>query len=309
MKTYQKAVPVRWLSSWTGLPRSNWYYKSLPGKQGAKPSHFTRMRNGELVSNEEVVEAIKKILSQEFICYGYEKVTWELHEMGYIINKKKVYRLMKEAHLLHGRNKISSSGKRPFVKTRKIEAQHPLQYLVMDIKYVWIQGEKRNAYLLTVMDVYSRKVMAHRLKYSIRQYDVILLLDGILQKFQTKQVIIRNDNGSQFIAHNVRKYLKSQSVHQEFTHIATPEENAYIESLYSTLEREVIKRYWFDTLQYAKWKINGYYKTYNEKRKHRSLKRKSPDQVWNEYFMENGNHINQQNLLNPLEKSVQEIRG
>ena len=147
------------------------------------------------------------------------------------------------------------------------------------------------------MDVFSQKVLAHRLKHSIRQYDVILLLDGILQKFQTKEVIIRNDNGSQFIAHNVRKYLKRQFVHQEFTHIATPQENAYIESLYSTVEREVIKRYWFDTLEYARWKLRDYYQIYNAKRKHRSLRRQTPDQVWNKHFEQI--HIFKP-LLNPI---------
>ena len=216
---------------------------------------------------------------------------------------------MKEAHLLHSRNKIATTGKRSFVQSRKIEAEYPLQYLVMDIKYVWIQGEKRNAYLLTVMDVYTRKVLGHLLKHSIRQYDVILLLSGILEKFQTREVIIRNDNGSQFIAHTVRKFLKKNFVHQEFTHIATPEENAYIEALHSTLEREVIRRYWFDSIHYAKWKIQDYYKIYNSKRKHRSLKRRTPDQVWNEYFEKNENQFLNLLLLNQNPISVQEIRG
>lgn len=274
-----------------------------------KPSEHTCKVDGQCVNNAEVLTDIKQILGQEFICYGYEKVTWELHDMGYVINKKKVYRLMKEAHLLNSRNKISTSGKRTFVQSRKIEAEYPLQYLVMDIKYVWIHGEKRNAYLLTVMDVFSRKVLAHRLKHSIRQYDVILLLEEILQKFQTKGVIIRNDNGSQFIAHNVRNYLKARFVHQEFTHLATPEENGFIEALHSTLEREIIRRYWFDAIDYAKWKIENYYKTYNEKRKHRSLKRKTPNEVWNEYFEQNGNRIFKPYLLNRLEKSVQTIGG
>lgn len=309
MKQYKEKVPLRWLSNWTGLPASNWYYQPKSGKRGIPPSTYSLTTDGRWVSNSQVLEDIKQILNQEFICYGYEKVTWELHDKGYIINKKKVYRLMKEAHLLNSRNKISTSGKRSFVKTRTIQADYPLQYLVMDIKYVWIQGKKRNAYLLTVMDVFSRKVLAHKLKYSIKQHDVILLLDGILQKFHTKEVIIRNDNGAQFIAHNVRKYLQYKQIHQEFTHIATPEENAYIEALHSTLESDVIRRYWFDTLDYARWKIQEYYKTYNSKRKHRSLKRKYPEQVWNEYFNKIENRIFNHTLLNHVEKSVQFIGG
>jgi transposase InsO family protein len=277
-------VPVRWLCDWTGTSSSTWYYSPGEGRRGVKPSTHTILTSGDKVPNDKVVEEIKEVLSEEFICYGYEKVTWELHDRGYVINKKKVYRLMDEAHLLHRHNRVATQGRRQFVQTRRIEADYPLQYLVMDIKFVWIQGERRNVYLLTIMDVFSRKVLAHTCKPSIKQTDVVLLLDGIVQKYQTKGVIIRNDNGSQFLAHSVRKYLKSKEINQEFTHVATPEENAYIEALHSVLEKELIRRYWFDSIHYARWKIEGYYKTYNSKRKHRSLRRKSPDQVWNNYY-------------------------
>ncbi len=70
--------------------------------------------------------------------------------------KKKVYRLMDENNLLLGKV-IKTSGKREFVKHRKIEATKPMEHLCLDIKYVWVQGEKRNYYLLSIMDVYSRK--------------------------------------------------------------------------------------------------------------------------------------------------------
>ena len=178
---YRDVVPVRWLCYRTGTPHSTFYYRSTEGKRGAKPSTHTLRTDSSRVSNALVVEEIKKILSQEFICYGYEKTTWELHDRGYIINKKKVYRLMKEEHLLLRHDRIATTGRRQFVRTRRIEADYPLQYLFMDIKYVWIQGERRNAYLLTVLDVFSRKVPAHSCKFSIKQTDVVLLLDGIVQ--------------------------------------------------------------------------------------------------------------------------------
>ena len=183
---------------------------------------------------------------------------------------------MGEANLLLIKQRISTQGKRQFVQFRCIDAKLPLEYLTMDIKYVYIDEEDRYAYLLSVLDVCTRFVVGHTLKYSIKKADVVLLLDGILQGVKAKGIIIRNDNGSQFLAHNVRKYLKEMEVVQEFTHIATPEENAFIESLHSSLERELLKRSWFDSLYYARMKISDYYKIYNFRRKHRSLGRKSP---------------------------------
>jgi len=66
------------------------------------------------------------------------------------------------------------------------------------------------------------------------------------------------------------------NVIQEFTHIATPEENSYIESLHSSLERELIHRNWFENIYHARMLVHDYYQVYNFKRKHRSLKKRSP---------------------------------
>lgn len=219
---------------------------------------------------------IKKILGGDLGYYGYEKTTWELHDRGYIINKKKVYRLMKEANLLLIQERITTKGQRQFIQFRCVDPEKPLEYLCMDIKYVYIDAEKRFSYLLTVMDICTRFVVGHTLKYSIKKTDVVLLLNGILQGIKAKGVIIRNDNGSQFLAHSVREYLDKMKVIQEFTHIATPEENSYIESLHSSLERELIKRNWFENIFHARMLIHDYYQVYNFKRKHRSLKKRSP---------------------------------
>jgi putative transposase len=283
---FQDKIASYILLLWIGYSRSSWYYKPRLGKKGIKASTHTCKSDGEIVSNEQVLTDIKNILTGDLEFYGYEKVTWELHDLNYIINKKKVYRLMSEANLLMTRNRIKTNGTRQFVQFRCINAQKPLQYLVMDIKYIYIHQEKKFAYLLTVMDVCSRFALGHLLKYSIRKHDVILLLDGILQGLKTEGIIIRNDNGSQFLAHNVRQYLKDNSITQEFTHIATPEENAYIESFHSNITRELINRCWFDSIYHARLKIGEYYRIYNFKRKHRSLKRKSPYQYIKSFFPE-----------------------
>ncbi len=276
---------MTYLLSWTGQQRSSYYYRSSSGKAGRKPSTYTRLTNGRIVGNTVVIETIKKIRSVEFVCYGYQKVTPELKDLGFVINHKKVYRLMNESKLLLGK-RISNAEKRQFVKQRRIQAVHPMQYLSMDIKYVYIHGEKRNVYLLTVIDVCTRKVLGHLLKSSIRKHDVVLLLDGIIQEYKVEGITIRNDNGSQFVAHAVREFLKSNNVNQEFTHIATPEENAYFEALHSIIEREVIRRYWFDSLEYAKWKIEDYYRFYNNRRRHGSIGMLSPQKYWELFFSE-----------------------
>lgn len=271
------------LLKWSGVPRSSFYYKRGDGLRGRKPSHTTITREGALVDNRVVLQDMEAILQQEFCCYGYKNVWDDLRLKGYIINHKKVYRLMKVHNLLFNRRIGSIGVPRQFVRFRKIRAEKPLEHLCMDIKYVHIHGAQRNALLLTVIDAYSRKVLTHMLRFNIKKGDVIVLLSLLLMEYKIEGLTIRNDNGAQFIAGVVRQFLKDKGVSQEFTHVATPEENAYIEALHSNIQREVIERFEFESIYHAQMIFHRYYNWYNRDRKHGSLGRKSPDQYLETY--------------------------
>jgi transposase InsO family protein len=280
---YQGNTTMKELVKWVSFPRSSYYYRPSHKRKGIPPSTTTTKIDGTEVSNNYVVDEIKKIISGEFVCYGYQNVTSELKDQEYIINHKKVYRLMDENQLLLGKV-IKTHGKREFVHFRKIAATRPMEYLCWDIKYIWVRGERKNYYLLSIMDIYTRRILDWILQSSIRKIDVIKMISRIDLTHGLKGVTVRNDNGSQFIANKVRHYLRTLEANQEFTHIATPEENSYIEAFHSILEREVIKRFDFESYYEAKLTLAAYMDHYNIKRKHGSLKRKTPMKRWNEYY-------------------------
>jgi putative transposase len=64
-----------------------------------------------------------------------------------------------------------------------------------------------------------------------------------------ESVVIRGDNGSQFIAINVREYLGLIGVQQVFTHVATPEENAHIEAYHGILKKMALKEWTIGPLE------------------------------------------------------------
>ena len=272
------------LCRWLSVPRSSHYYKPSNEKRGRKPSAYTAKADGSIVTNQEVVTTlIEDVYSQEFVRYGYQLSTAELQELEFIINEKKVYRLMKESGLLLEKIK-SGRLKRNWVKWRKIENAKPLDHICMDIKYVYIQGSRRNAYLLAIMDVATRYVLGWSLRWSMKHTDVIICLHGALKGYQTESITLRTDNGSQFIAHGLQKYLTTQEITHEFTHVATPEENSYVESLFSCVETDVIQSYEFENLYHAKDVFERYFNHHNVKRRRHSLGRKSPLQYWNSAF-------------------------
>jgi transposase InsO family protein len=279
MRKFADYYSVKDLARWLLLPRSSFYYKSHPGPRGKRPTTHTRYRD-VLVPNETVLTFVRDFfLAEEYCGYGYEMMTDELRASGFLINKKKTYRLMSEHHLLLGKV-IRSSGKRKWVTYRRVKATMPMEYLCLDIKYVWVSGERRWFYLLSIMDIYSRKILAHIFQPSIRHTDVMQMFRLLDLRFDLKGVIIRNDNGSQFLANKLRALLMELEARQEFTHVATPEENAYIEAFHSILDRELIQRFEFDSYFEAKQQIERYMLWYNDRRRHREIGKITPNQKW-----------------------------
>ena len=115
----------------------------------------------------------------------------------------------------------------------------------------------------------------------------------MLLEYKAEKISLEKDNGSQFIAHAVREFLREKNILQEFSRVATPEDNAFIEALHSNMQREVIDRFEFDSVYHAQLVFDRYYKWYNQQRRHGSLKRKTPDGV----------HYNNNNP-NPFENEI-----
>ena len=272
--------------SWSGLASSSYYYRCKNGKRGKKPSSHTALQDGSIISNDSVVIAIRFILAEEFVCFGYDKVTDDLRSNGFIINPKKTYRLMKEQKLLCGTIIKTNMGKRQFVKWRVQQAERPMQQLCMDIKYIPIHGERKNALLLTVLDVYTRSIVGQVLWWRMRKENVIWLLHQIFGQHQVNGITLRNDNGSQFIAHALREFLQEKQVEQEFIHVATPEENSFIEAYHSIVEREVLQPRQFENIQTAIETFNRWEIFYNNRRLHGSLGNITPKQQWNKWLIQ-----------------------
>ncbi|MFK8104916.1 MAG: transposase [Saprospiraceae bacterium] len=275
----KEGYPIRRVLKIIGIPRSSYYYKPIQniGKRGLQKSKFTLTRHGSAVSNDIVVQDIEGILSEEFVDYGYLKVThWLRQEKNYIINPKKVYRLMREHGLL---NKVVSrkKGQRNWVKNLLPPAEAAFDYLEFDIKYFYVAGKNRNALSLTVIDVKTRWVLGHVMQWDIKQGDVINLFDQIFEAYPLpKSFYVRNDNGSQFIATKVQQYFSDKGVTQEFCKPATPEQNAHIESYHSIQEKVVCQRYEFESLEELQATLNRFVSFYNFRRIHSGVGYLSP---------------------------------
>lgn len=77
---------------------------------------------------------------------------------------------MGNAELLkpNSRIKRNASGHK-FVRFRKVHTTHPIKYLEMDIKMIWIPNMGKNAYILSVIDVHTIKILGYTLTFNVKQ--------------------------------------------------------------------------------------------------------------------------------------------
>ena len=276
----QEGMPKKLVLNLCHIARSSFYYKPVSEvqKRGRSISKSTKKQIGGCEADSLVVDHIKHLLAQPFVDYGYLKTTFFLRdEKKYIINPKKVYRLMRENGLLYMEKGVRNTTVRQWVKELVPKPITEFSYFEFDIKYIYIQGKRSNAQVLTVIDVFSRWNMGHIIKWNIRQQDVVLLFNEIFDKYDLPlQFYVRNDNGSQFVADLVQQYFRDKNIVQEFTKPATPEQNAHIESYHSIMESVICKRYEFDELDTASTTLNQFREFYNFERIHSGLRFKSP---------------------------------
>lgn len=277
-----------------GVTKHQYYYAGKGGKRGRKCSTKTaKHNNGEWImeSNDVVVEQIKVAQSDPDQVQGYRGIRVYLMLLGYVINHKKVYRLMSENQLLQDKNRPSS---KEYVKYRIVAPGGPLEIIEMDIKYVWVEEHRKHAYVLTILDTFTRAVLAWQVAYRITRYQVKQLWEQvILSHLQPADMLkkdirveIRNDNDGRFAAHLVQNFFEENKLKQCFTHPYTPQENGHVESFHAIISK-ALNRQTFWSLEQLEISLTLFYEKYNNVRLHGSIAHLPPLIFWNQWELGN----------------------
>lgn len=160
------------------------------------------------MDNQLIIEQIKKIQSNPDTDYGYRKMTYQLALLGVKINHKKVYRLMRQAQLL--KQPIRVGDQKQYVQYRGVTPERPLPVIEMDIKMVWLVEHRRHAYILNMIDPFTRAILYWSVGYQMKQEQVKQAWrQVIIQHLQPNDLLsedvhieLRNDNDPQFCANS-----------------------------------------------------------------------------------------------------------
>lgn len=132
--------------------------------------------------------------------------------------------------------------------------------------------------LLCVLDEHTRECLAIEVGRSIRSQDVILTLSRLM-KLYGKPQYIRSDNGAEFTAGAVMRWLRDQNIGPAFIAPGRPWQNGFVESFHGKLRDECLNREWFRDAREARVLIERWRQFYNTERPHSALKYRTPAQA------------------------------
>ena len=240
------------------------------GQARSTQRRIPKRREDEEALMQDVVKVARR-----FGRYGYRMVTGMLRTEGWAVNHKRVERIWRQEGLKvpskqpkRGRLWLTDGS---CIRLRPLYQHHVWAYdFVSDRTH-----DGRPLKMLTVLDEYSRECLAIVVARKIRSHDVLEVLADLFVRHGPPEYL-RSDNGPEFTAKLVRRWLGRVGVETLFIEPGSPWENGYNESFNGTLGEEVLKREIFYSLEEAKVLIEQWRREYNTVRPHSSLRYRPP---------------------------------
>ena len=225
----------------------------------------------------ELRDHIQRI-ALDWPCYGYRRITAELHRRGIEANHKRVLRLMRKDNLLCLR-------KRRFILTT--DSRHSLtiypnllpeltlssinQLWVADITYIRLLREF--VYLAVILDAYSRRCIGWALEPFL---EAELALEALQMALASRRIepglVHHSDRGVQYASSAYCDLLKEQGICISMSRRGNPYDNAQAERFMRTLKYEEVYLFEYETVAEARARISHFIEeVYNQKRLHSAI--------------------------------------
>ena len=238
-----------------GISRSLYRYRSQ------------RADAGPLRTRIEEIAAVKRR-------YGYRRVYLRLRREGWQVNRKRVYRLYRDAGLAVRRRKRKRIGlfeRKPLPKPASANVSWSMDFVADGL----IGGRRLRC--LTIVDDCTRECLAIEVDTSITG----LRVQGVLERLAETRGLpqsITVDNGPEFDGQVLDKWAYRRNVHLSFIRPGKPNENAYIENFNGKFRDECLNEHWFISLAHARSIVEAWRVEYNTERPHSSLANLTPEE-------------------------------
>lgn len=258
-------VRVKRQAELLGLSRSSVYYTPRP------------LSERDLMLMRRIDE-----LHLQWPFYGARKLARELRKEGHEVGRRHVTTLMRrmgiEAIYRRPRTSIPARGAAlyPYLLSG-LAIERPNQVWASDITY--LPMAHGFLYLVAILDVASRKVLAFRLSNTLTTDFCLAALEEALAKFGRPE-ICNTDQGSQFTGEEWTSRLKAAGVAISMDGKGRWIDNVFIERLWRSVKYEEVYLHAYANGTEARRALTRYFSFYNERRSHQSLDYRTPDEVY-----------------------------
>lgn len=252
----------------TGVSKTKWYYSKTK-------------RNMPV---DKVVSDTVQRIGTARPTYGTRRMAAAAsRELSIPVNRKKIQRIFHKLGWIEPaktKKDIKLSKKKLFCPTA------PNQLWQTDMTYIWC-GIDGWCYCFNVIDVFSRRWVSYSFDVAASKDAAIESITNAIAiaKPDCTKLVIRTDNGSQYISKKFRESIAIFGAHQEFIWHHTPQQNGHVESFHKTLKKEYIWPHEFANYQDAESLIAEAFADYNSSRIHSSLGYVTPDEFLEQWEM------------------------
>ena len=261
----EHTLPVTRQSQILELSRSSFYYEAVPVS----------------VRDLELMRLIDEIhLKHPYM--GSRSIRDQLQDMGHRVGRQHVSTLMKKMGIAAMYRKPRLSKPHPDHKgypylLRGMEIARANHVWAADITY--LPMARGFCYLVAIMDWASRKVLAWRLSNTLDASFCVEALNEALARYGTPE-IFNTDQGSQFTSDDFIGVLEGRGINISMDGKGRWMDNVFIERLWWSVKYQDVYLKAYGSIAEARKGLKQYFEFYNGQRRHQSLDRRTPDDVY-----------------------------
>lgn len=220
-----ESISIRKQCELLGINRSNIYYKAAT--ETTENLHLMRLMDEYFL---------------EHPTYGVLQMQDYLSGLGFIVNHKRVRRLLRKMSIMaiYPKRNLSKLGQSKYIRPyllKGLTVEKPNQVWATDITY--IPMEKGFMYLSAIIDLYSRFVVSWDIFNNLEAENNLSILKTAISKYG-KPKIINSDQGSQFTSILWTEYIDNQDIKISMDGKGRAIDNIFIERLWRTVKRDYI---------------------------------------------------------------------
>ena len=233
----------------------------------------------------EIDVLLKRLIDEEYTrhpFYGSRKMVVYLGRCGHKVNRKRAQRLMRSMGLAAIAPGPNTSWAHPQHKVypyllRGVAVVRPNQVWSTDITYIRL--ERGFAYLVAIMDWYSRRVLSWRISNSMEAAFCVDCLEDAL-RVHGKPEVFNSDQGVQFTSEVFTGVLKREEITISMDGRGRAYDNIFVERLWRSVKYEDVYLNGYATMGELLLGLSKYFVEYNGERPHQALGNKTPDEVY-----------------------------